>query len=127
MSYTIAAYIVYLLVTVLVILRVGHILYKAGRPFVIKCMHGDVALADAINKMLLVGYYLFNTGYTVFVLRIWKAISSGRELAEALGEKIGLILLALGVMHMFNVIMLLVSDRRRTNRELRSIESTHQC
>jgi hypothetical protein len=122
MTYNTLTYIIYLLVTLFVILRVGHSLHRNGRIFIINCLHGDVPLADAINRMLLIGYYLVNTGYAVITLKIWTRITSAVEMGETLGKKIGLIVLLLGGMHLFNLVMLLISDRRKTQRELMALK-----
>jgi hypothetical protein len=119
MSFNNIVYIAYLLITVFVILRVGHILYRSGRIFIVNCLHGDTATADAINSILLSGYYLMNTGYAVFVLKMSQRVVSWQGTVEAIATKTGGIVLALGIMHIFNVCMLLLSDRRRTTREQR--------
>jgi hypothetical protein len=121
MNYNVAAYLVYLSITVGVILRVGHLLFRHGRIFIVNCLHGDTVLADAINRILLIGYYLVNVGYSVLSLKIWTPITSGVQMAETLGKKIGCIVLLLGAMHLFNVTLLLISDRRRTKRALLSL------
>jgi hypothetical protein len=126
MNCNILTYIIYLLVTVLVIVRVGHLLHRHGRIFIINCLHGDVALADAVNRILLSGYYLVNVGYTVLALKIRVTITSVLEMTETLGKKIGWIVLILGIMHIFNVSILLISDRKRTNRELNALKKINK-
>jgi hypothetical protein len=118
MNYTLLAYTIYLLATITVILRVGHLLYRSGRPFIINCLHGNAALADAVNRVLLTGYYLVNAGYTVLFLRVKIPPQSYAETAELLGKKVGGIVLLLGIIHVCNLILLLVSGHRRTLREL---------
>ncbi|WP_089909142.1 hypothetical protein [Chitinophaga rupis] len=54
------AYIIYLLITYLVTVRVGFIFYRNGRLFILNLLRQDAALTDFINKILLVGYYLLN-------------------------------------------------------------------
>ena len=111
MNYNIITYCFYLLITAVVILIVGKTLYKNGRPFLINVFHGNSSLADSINKLLLVGYYLVNIGYTVVALRVWQKISSVQSMTEILAYKIGLIIFILGIMHVFNVITLVITER----------------
>jgi len=99
------------MITAIVILFVGKTLYKNGRPFLINVFHGNISLADSINKLLLVGYYLVNIGYTVIALRIWQQIDSTQNLVGILSYKIGLIVFILGIMHVFNVISLVIVER----------------
>ena len=107
MNYNITSYIIYALALIFVIVRVGHLLFKNGRPFIINCFHGDAVTADAINRILLIGYYLVNIGYSVVVLKIWHSIISAEEMLEILSHKIGVIVLILGAMHMCNVFLLM--------------------
>lgn len=124
MSFNNIVYIIYLLITVFVILRVGHILYRSGRIFIVNCLHGDTITADAINSILLSGYYLMNTGYAVYVLKMSQRVVCWQGAVEAIATKTGGIVLTLGLMHIFNVCMLLVSDRRRTIRERKESKLT---
>ena len=65
--------------------------------------HGNTVLADSVNNLLLVGFYLINLGYAVYTLRITGNIASAREMMEMLSFKIGLIILILGAMHFMNL------------------------
>lgn len=121
MNYNIITYCLYLLITASVILFVGSILFKNGRPFLINVFHGDITLADSINKLLLVGYYLVNIGYTVIALRVWEKIYVLKQLIEILTAKISLIIFILGFMHIFNVIVLLITERVITKKINKSL------
>jgi hypothetical protein len=79
---------------------------------VLTVFHGNDSLADAINNMLLVGYYLVNIGYCIATLRIWEKISFVTELIEILSLKIGIIIFTLGLMHLFNITVLLITERK---------------
>lgn len=122
MNYNIFSYIIYLAIVLFVILRVGHTLYRNGRPFVIMCLDGNVAVADAVNKILLVGYYLINMGYAVITLRIWEKITSMMDALETLSYKIGFLVLLLGVMHFINVGALLWRRSRITRQHVQMIK-----
>lgn len=103
MNYIIATYIVYLLVTVCLTIWVAKTLFKNGKIFLVDIFHGNTPLADSVNNLLLVGFYLINIGYAVFTLQVTGLISNTQEMIEMLSIKLGLIILILGGMHFFNL------------------------
>ena len=113
MNYNILTYIFYLLITLIVVLYVGNVLYKNGRPFLINTFKGNALIADSLNKVLLAGYYLINTGYTIMALKVWSKVDSLEEMMNVLSVKAGWIILCLGIMHIINVIILLIIGRNK--------------
>jgi hypothetical protein len=75
-------------------------------------MHGNDKLADAVNHLLVVGFYLVNLGFVALYLKTSDAVEDSRGLFEALSVKIGVVLLVLGVMHLGNVYVLNKIRRR---------------
>jgi hypothetical protein len=112
MNYTEISYSVYLPVTILLTIWVARTLFTNGRIFLIEIFHQDLVLADSVNKLLLVGFYLINIGYSVYTLKIWGTIDSTQAVIETLSQKIGWIILILGGMHFFNL-FILFSLRRK--------------
>ena len=106
MNYHILTYITYLPVSILLTMWVGRVLSRNGKPFLLGIFHGDSTLADAVNKLLLVGFYLINIGYAVVTLRVLSSILNPQEMIEVLSRKIGAIILILGGMHFFNLFIL---------------------
>lgn len=102
-NYIIPTYFTYLTVTVLLTIYVAKTLHKNGRVFLVDIFHGNTELADSVNKLLLVGFYLINIGYAVMALKIWGEIETARLMIEELSTKIGTIILILGAMHFFNL------------------------
>jgi hypothetical protein len=113
MNYNVITYCLYLLITLFVILYVGNLLFRNGCPFLLNTFGGNVQLADAINKILLAGYYLINIGYAVIVLKVWKKVASLQEMMDVLGSKAGTIILGLGIIHIINVITLVAIGRKK--------------
>jgi hypothetical protein len=74
--------------------------------FLVEIFHQDHTLADSVNKLLLVGFYLINIGYAVYTLRIVDSIETTQAVIETLSMKIGWIILILGAMHFFNLFIL---------------------
>jgi len=79
---------------------VGQTLHKNGRIFLLENYADKTILADAINNMLLVGFYLINIGFIAFTMRIAGAPPlSWTQAGEFLSVKIGFIAILLGIMH----------------------------
>ena len=102
-SYIVVYYSLYFFLTVIVTVYVATTLFKNGRMFLIDIFHGDQPLADSVNKLLLVGFYLINIGYAVYTLSITGEVETVRLLIERLSVKLGGIILILGGMHFFNL------------------------
>ncbi len=99
----IGAYLTYLAVSIAVAVWVGQSLHKNGRVFLIQSFQGDVTLADSVNHLLLVGFYLINIGFISLALQMGDKPHTLQAVIEYLSMKIGLAVLVLGVMHMFNM------------------------
>ena len=84
-SYIVVYYSLYFFLTVIVTVYVATTLFKNGRMFLIDIFHGDQPLADSVNKLLLVGFYLINIGYAVYTLSITGEVETVRLLIERLG------------------------------------------
>lgn len=106
MNYYILTYALYVLMSITLTIWVAKTLFKNGRIFLVEIFHGDENLADSVNKLLVVGFYLINVGYAVFTLKILQDIQSTQTLIETLSLKIGGIILILGGMHFFNLFVL---------------------
>jgi len=76
---------------------------KIGGVFLVDVFHGNESLADSVNHLLVVGFYLINFGYVSLALKIGYDLQSPREGIEALSWKVGLVLVVLGGMHFFNL------------------------
>jgi protein-S-isoprenylcysteine O-methyltransferase Ste14 len=102
-DYTVVLYLVYVALSLGLAIWVGQTLFRNGRVFLVDAFGGREALADAINHLLLVGFYLINIGYISFALTSEGYVESWRELLEVLSRKIGLVAIILGVLHVGNV------------------------
>ncbi|WP_295770254.1 hypothetical protein [uncultured Mucilaginibacter sp.] len=103
MNYFILTYIVYLLISIALTVWVARVLFSNGRIFLVDIFHGNTLLADSVNKLLVVGFYLINVGYISLVLKETGVIADARVLIEVLSRKIGTIILILGAMHFLNL------------------------
>ncbi len=69
MNYIIVTYCLYLFITICLTIWVARTLFKNGKVFLIDIFHGNKELADSVNNLLLVGFYLVNLGYVVCSLQ----------------------------------------------------------
>jgi hypothetical protein len=97
------AYILYLIITYIITVRVGFIFYRNGRVFILELLHQDVQLTDFINRILLTGYYLLNLGYAALMLRSWDTILTWTALSLSIVTMTGKIMLTLAVIHFCNM------------------------
>ena len=88
MNYTILTYSIYLPTTVLLTIWVARTLFKNGRVFLVEIFHRDEVLADSVNKLLLVGFYLVNVGYAVYTLNLFILFNLRKKAQEAIRETI---------------------------------------
>ena len=96
-------YLSYLLISVLLTVWVARTLHKKGRIFLVDAFGGNEALADSVNHLLVVGFYLINIGYVALALKEGTRPSNLQEVVELLSTKLGIVLLVLGAMHFFNL------------------------
>jgi len=105
MNYFIVTYAVYLLVSIALTVWVAKVLFNNGRIFLIDIFHGNTPLADSVNKLLVVGFYLVNIGYVSLALKESGALTDARMVIEVLSYKLGTIILILGAMHFLNLVV----------------------
>lgn len=117
MNYILLTYALYLPITIALTVYVARTLFKNGRVFLVDIFHRNELLADSVNRLLLVGFYLINIGYAVYTLKIFTEINSTQVVVEALSLKLGAIILILGGMHFFNLFVFF-KLRKRANENL---------
>jgi hypothetical protein len=115
MDTIVTTYLIYLALSIVLTVWVARALFKNGLIFLIDVFGGNVELANSVNHLLVVGFYLINLGFVALELRIASPVPDARASIEALASKIGTVLLVLGGMHFFN---LYVFSRLRRNVRL---------
>ena len=106
------AYLVYLGISIALTIWVARTLHKNGRVFLVDVFHGNEPLADSVNHLLVVGFYLINFGYVSLALKLGYNVITAQEGIEALSVKVGMVLLVLGGMHFFNLFIFSRMRRR---------------
>jgi hypothetical protein len=109
-----AVYFTYLAISVALTIWVARTLHKNGRIFLVDAFHGNENLADSVNHLLVVGFYLINIGYITLALKTTEPLATLREAIEVESDKIGVVLLILGAMHLFNIYIFARLRRRAT-------------
>jgi hypothetical protein len=105
-------YLIYIALSIPLTVWVAHTLHKNGRVFLVDSLHGNERLADSVNHLLVVGFYLINIGYVALALKEGVAPENLRGVLELLSTKIGVVLLVLGGMHFFNIFVFSQMRRR---------------
>src|SRR6202167_2968343 len=98
-----ACYFSYLAISIALTVWVARTLHRSGRVFLVDAFHGNAELADSVNHLLVVGFYLINVGYITLALRTYGNLDTLRAAIELVSDKIGLVLLVVGGMHFFNL------------------------
>lgn len=103
MNTVVITYLSYLAISIALTVWVAQTLHKNGRIFLVDVFQGNEALADSVNHLLVVGFYLINLGYVSLALKLGYNLESMTEGIEALSWKVGMVLVVLGGMHFFNL------------------------
>jgi hypothetical protein len=96
-------YVIYLLISIGLTVGVGWALARSGRTFLLDVFGGNEGLAEAVNRLLVVGFYLLNLGFVTLTMQTSGNIDSARQGVQLLSVKIGEVLLVLGALHFANL------------------------
>ena len=105
-SLTYLEYGIYFVVSLAVTIWVGRTLFRSGRPFLIDAFHGNDTMADSVNNLLIIGFYLVNAGFMLLFLSSKEHPKTGIEVVEHLSKSVGVVVVVLGVMHFINLVVL---------------------
>jgi len=111
-------YATYLVISIAMTIWVARTLSKNGRVFLVDSFEGNEGLADSVNHLLVVGFYLINIGYILLSLKTNKDIDTLRVCIEFLSVQIGFVLLVLGALHFFNIFVIAKWRQRALNNQL---------
>ena len=99
---TLITYAIYIVISVSITIWVAETLRRNGRIFLVEAFVKE-EVADSVNHLLVVGFYLINIGFVSLFLRMAEKPKDAVEAVEFVSFKIGVVLVVLGVMHFFNV------------------------
>lgn len=115
-GYAVAVYVIYAAVAIGMTLILARTLFRAGGVFLDDVFEDKPALAGAVNRLLVTGFYMLNLGYGLFLLRAEQQ-NSLFDAVAFLVNRLAVLLLTLGVIHFVNVF---VFWRIRHRAEMRS-------
>lgn len=119
MTPTAWVYVAYLVICVGITIWVARTLRKQGVRFLTAGQTEGTETPEALSHLLSVGFYLVNLGVISFLLKSADRVRELEDGIEHLSEKVGVILVAIGIMH-FIVLSILAQSRRNTERETRA-------
>ena len=105
MTYNTLSYIIYAPIAIYITVVVGYKCYKSGLVYV-ESIFQDEKVSMAINKILLVGYYLTNIGYAITMIKNWETVENYMEMINVLSFNLATIILLLAFLHYTNVTVL---------------------
>lgn len=115
-TFMVVAYLLYLLVSIGLTVWVARTLQRNGAHFLHDAFLGKERLAESVNHLLVVGFYLMNIGYVALSLKEHRTIWTMQEVIELVCTKVGWVMVVLGAMHFFN---LYVFNRIRRSGQVR--------
>ena len=116
MDLKVMTYILYLAVTVPLTVWVGSTLRRHGEIFLVDVFGGNDQLARSVNQLLVIGFYLLNFGFLSNFMAAADDVETGQVLMEVLSQKVGIVALVIGVIHLGNVWTLNAFRRRAVQR-----------
>ena len=111
MDYLITTYVIYAAASLVLTGVLARTLFHNGAVFLKGVFEDNEDMAEAVNHLLVVGFYMLNLGYAFVIFRTNQAAGAG-EATENLVTKLGLLLLSLGVIHFVNVTVFWKMRRR---------------
>ncbi len=109
----------YLVVSLVLVVAVGQQLFSQGAVFLRDVFEREPELARAVNRLLLVGFYLISLGYVLLTATTGYGDTSAGAVREpnadfrTLTMKLGALAMILGVTHLTNLALLNSARRRR--------------
>jgi hypothetical protein len=114
---TVLTYLCYLGISVIMTIWVARTLHKNGRIFLVDSFLGNQPLADSVNHLLVVGFYLINIGFVTLALRYGDRPTDAQTALEILSTKVGFVLVVLGLMHFLNLYVFSKLRHRGTHQK----------
>jgi hypothetical protein len=105
-------YAAYLAVSIGLTVVVASALARSGKVFLGHVFGGDEGMAGAVNRMLVVVFYLLSLGYVALTMRTSGRIRGPAQAVDVLSVKVGEELLVLGALYLLDI-ALFARFRRR--------------
>jgi hypothetical protein len=113
----IAVYIGYAAVAVGLTAWLARTLFRNGTAFLRDVFEDRPELANAVNKLLVVGFYMLNMGYAFFVMRAGRGLDA-LAAVQLLLNRLAVLLVTLAAIHFVNVFVFWTIRSRREQRTM---------
>lgn len=99
-------YLLYIAISLMITVLVSRSLSENGKTFLVDGFDGNEPLAHSVNHLLVVGFYLINTGFVLVRMRTGVKISGLEHMITYLTSNIGPVLMILGMAHFANMYLI---------------------
>ena len=113
----VTVYVVYAGASIALTIWLARTLSKNGEVFLDDVFADNPRMAPAVNRLLVVCFYLLNLGYAFVTLKAGRDSLTAVQALETLAAKLGALLISLGVIH-FGNLYLFHRIRRRSQIRL---------
>ena len=101
--YITVTYAIYIILSLAITVWVGTTLFRNGRVFLIDAFQGNKEVAESVNQLLLMAFYLLNIGFIALFLRYGSKPTDWVQAVEYISTKVGVVLVVSGGIHLFNM------------------------
>ena len=115
MNLSLICFVLYLVVAGNTTYFLGRSLYSNGEYFLVAIFASRHAIVQPLNKVLLAGFYLVNVGFVLLFFTQRNDLSGFLPCLEFLSEKLGMVYLVLGSMHIFNILLFMTIEKINSN------------
>jgi hypothetical protein len=77
-------------------------LNRNGKIFLRDVFHDEPQVGEAVNRLLTIGFFMISLGYAFLILRA-ESVNPSEDLLPFLVNRLGLLLVSLGVLHFINM------------------------
>jgi len=99
----ILTYLAYGAIAVPLVIWLARTLFEHGATFLEDVFDDQPELARAVNRLLVIGFYMLNLGYALLLLTVNSGVATALAAVELLITKLGILLVTLGVIHFLNM------------------------
>ena len=108
-------YFIYIGASAFLTIWVSRTLFRNGRAWLVSVFKEE-GLADSVNRLLVVGFYLINFGAAALLINAGGAPGSVADMIQETVTRVGGVALVLGFMHFFNMFVLYLIRRPKRQR-----------
>ena len=106
-------YIIYGTIAIALVVWLARTLFANGTVFLEDVFTDKPGMANAVNRLLVIGFYMLNLGYALLLLPGGDRPTTNIEASELLIRKLGILLASLGAIHFVNMYVFWKIRQRR--------------